>query len=161
MIAIALALGFFQTLIAVLLGSSGMPEVNQLSFLQIVLIVLILASITEEILCRGLIQSYLSPLNAIKVKWLMFEFDVPTIIGALFFGAMHITVLISGAGLMTSVIVIIFAFLLGLLAGYNRAQAQSLVPAIVLHATANIGGVIGGILVTMVMMFVTGKPPSL
>jgi membrane protease YdiL (CAAX protease family) len=161
MIVIALALGVFQTLTAVLLGSSGMPEVNQLSFLQIVLIVLILASVTEEILCRGLIQSYLSPLNAIKVKWLMFEFDFPTIIGALFFSAMHITVLISGADLMTSVIVIIFAFLLGLLAGYNRAQSQSLVPAIVLHATANIGGVIGGILVTMVMVLVTGKPPSL
>ena len=161
MIVIALALGVFQTLIAVLLGSSGMPEVNQLNFLQIVLIVLILASVTEEILCRGLIQSYLSPLNAIKVKWLMFEFDFPTIIGALFFGAMHITVLISGADLMTSVIVIIFAFLLGLLAGYNRAQSQSLVPAIVLHATANIGGVIGGILVTMVMVLVTGKPLSL
>jgi membrane protease YdiL (CAAX protease family) len=161
MIVIALALGVGQTLIAVLLGSRGMSGLNKLSFVQILLIVLILASVTEEMLCRGLIQSYLAPLNAIKVKLLMVEFDVPTVIGALFFGAMHIIVLISGTDLMTSVIVIIFAFLLGLLAGYNRAQSQSLVPAIVLHATANIGGVIGGILVTMMKVLVTGKPPIL
>jgi membrane protease YdiL (CAAX protease family) len=92
---------------------------------------------------------------------LVFEFNVPTLISALFFSAMHIIVILSGADPMTVVIVMIYAFLLGLLAGYNRAQSQSLVPAIVLHASANIGGVIGGILVAIVMALVTGKPPSL
>jgi membrane protease YdiL (CAAX protease family) len=69
MIVIALALGVFQTLTAVLLGSSGMPEVNQLSFLQIVLIVLILASVTEEILCRVRIPVKSSTESGHAVQW--------------------------------------------------------------------------------------------
>jgi membrane protease YdiL (CAAX protease family) len=70
MILIALVLGALLTLTGVLSGSSGMPESKQFSFPQIVLIVWLLARVAEEILTRGLIQGYLSPLNEIKVKLL-------------------------------------------------------------------------------------------
>jgi len=161
MIIIALALGAISTMTVVLSGSSGMPSIKNLTFPQIVLIVWLLASVAEEILTRGLIQSYLSTLSDIKVTWLFITFDIPTIISALFFSAMHIIVLFSGADISTVAIVMIYTFLVGLLAGYNRAQSQSLVPAIVLHASANIGGVVGGILITILTVLITGNPPSM
>jgi membrane protease YdiL (CAAX protease family) len=158
---IALALGASGTCIILLSGASGMPMMEQLSFPQVILFVWLLASIAEEVLTRGVIQSYLSPLNEAEVKLLMLKVNIPTLISALFFSAMHITVITSGADIPTTIIVVVYAFFLGLLAGHIRAQSQSLVPAIAVHILFNIGGVVGGILFTILTTFITGKPSYL
>lgn len=46
------------------------------------------------------------------------------------------------------------------LAGHLRAKTGSLIPAIVVHMLANIGGMIGGIIFTLINFTITGKLPT-
>ena len=156
----AMGMGAIATLAISLSGGSGNPVVKQLSFPQIVLFIWVFSSIIEEILTRGFIQGHLSPLNEMSVGMLLFRVSVPTLAGALFFGAMHFALLLSGADILTTVIIVIFTFSLGLLAGHQRAKSGSLIPAIILHALANIGGILGGIVFVLITIVVTGKLPE-
>lgn len=45
-----------------------------------------------------------------------------------------------GAGGYQVLITVFFAFVLGLVAGYQRERTGSLVPAIMVHMFANVGG---------------------
>jgi len=157
----AIGMGAVATLAISLSGSSGSPIVKQLSFPQIVLFIWVFSSIIEEILTRGFIQGHLSPLNEVSVRVLLFRVSLPTLIGALFFGAMHIVLLLSGADILTTVIVVVFTFSLGLLAGHQRDKSGSLIPAIILHALANMGAVVGGIVFVLITIVTTGKLPEL
>ena len=125
------------------------------------LFIWVFSSIIEEILTRGFIQGHLSPLNEVSVRVLLFRVSLPTLIGALFFGAMHIVLLLSGADILTTVIVVVFTFSLGLLAGHQRDKSGSLIPAIILHALANMGAVVGGIVFVLITIVTTGKLPEL
>jgi membrane protease YdiL (CAAX protease family) len=78
----------------------------------------------------------------------------------LFFGAMHLVLLLAGADIQTTAIIVIFTFSLGLLAGHQRAKSGSLIPAIVLHALANVGGILGGIVYVLITIVTTGKLPE-
>jgi membrane protease YdiL (CAAX protease family) len=157
----AVGMGAVATLAISLSGSSGSPIVKQLSFPQIVLFVWVFSSIIEEILTRGFIQGHLSPLNELSARVLLFRVSVPTLIGALFFGAMHMVVLFGGADIRTTVIIVIFTFSLGLLCGHQRDKSGSLIPAIMLHALANMGAVVGGIVFVLITIVTTGKLPEL
>ena len=156
----AVGMGATATLAVSLSGGSGNPVVKQLSLPQIVLFVWVFSSIIEEILTRGFIQGHLSPLNEVSVGMLVFRVSVPTLAGALFFGAMHFVLLLSGADIPTTVIIVIFTFSLGLLAGHQRAKSGSLLPAIILHALANMGGILGGIVFVLIAIVTTGKLPE-
>jgi membrane protease YdiL (CAAX protease family) len=157
----AMGMGAIATLAVSLSGGSGNPVVKQLSFPQIVLFVWVFSSIIEEILTRGFIQGHLSPLNEVGVGMLVFRVSVPTLAGALFFAAMHLVLLLSGADIPTTVIIVIFTFSLGLLAGHQRAKSGSLIPAIILHALANVGGMLGGIVFVLIAIVTTGRLPEL
>jgi membrane protease YdiL (CAAX protease family) len=151
LIAIALALGVLNSLTGVLLGGGGVSLVQDLSFGQIALLVWLFASVAEEILTRGLIQGYLAPLSQDYLKLGRFRLNVPTLVGALFFGAMHLALLTTGTDVRSTLVVVVYAFFLGLLAGHSRAQAGSLIPAVVVHILGNVGGVLGEMLGAMTM----------
>jgi membrane protease YdiL (CAAX protease family) len=157
----AMGMGAVATLAVSLLGGDGNPVVKQLSFPQVVLFIWVFSSIIEEIFTRGFIQGHLSPLDQIVVRVLLFRVSLPTLIGALFFGAMHSVLLLSGADMLTTAIIVIFTFSLGLLAGHQREKSGSLIPAIMLHALANMGAVLGGILFVLITVMTTGKLPQL
>jgi membrane protease YdiL (CAAX protease family) len=116
------------------------------SFLETVLYVWILASISEEILTRGLIQGVLSPLKTYGFKIFKRFVSVPVVIGALFFSAMHIMLLTTGMNVYMVFAVVITCFILGLLAGYYREKTGSLIPAIIVHMVFNMSGVLLGLL---------------
>ena len=155
----AMGMGALATLAISLSGGGGNPIVKQLSLPQVVLFIWLFSSVIEEILTRGFIQGHLSPLNGARLPVL--QISVPTLIGALFFGAMHIALLFSGADVPTTVIIVIFTFSLGLLAGHQRDKSQSLVPAVLLHMLANVGGLLGGIVFVLLTVLVTGSLPAL
>jgi membrane protease YdiL (CAAX protease family) len=157
----AMGMGALATLAISLSGGNGHPIVKQLSFPQVVLIIWVFSSIIEEIFTRGFIQGHLSPLNEVNARLLLFRVSLPTFIGALFFGAMHLSLLFSGADLLTTVFIVLFTFSLGLLAGHQRDKTGSLIPAIMLHALANMGAVLGGIVFVLITIVTTGKLPEL
>lgn len=139
-IIIGLALGFVSTLLTNVLPSKGMTFVEDFSFLQTVILIWIYASVTEEILTRGLVQSYLSPLATNGFSVLGIFISLPVLLSALFFGFMHLPLLTLGIDISTVAIVVVFAFLVGIAAGYFREETDSLIPAILVHMFANIGG---------------------
>jgi membrane protease YdiL (CAAX protease family) len=109
-----------------------------LSHLQDIIFVWIYASIAEEVFTRGLLQSYLSPLARYGINLSKkLRLSLPVLFSGLFFGMMHI-VAIDKMGPP----VIIFTSVLGIIAGYYREKTESLIPAIIIHALFNIGGML-------------------
>ena len=51
-----------------------------------------------------------------------------------------------GADVGGVLIAVLFAFVLGIVAGYYRQKTESLIPAILVHMLANVGGSLAGFL---------------
>ena len=108
--------------------------------LQLVLFVWFYASICEEVLTRGLLQSLLAgpgPGQGVRPR-----FSMPVLVSGLFFGTMHL-VLIESMG-PSAAVPIVLATLLGFLAARYRETTGSLIPAIIVHALFNVGGMLPG-----------------
>jgi membrane protease YdiL (CAAX protease family) len=157
----AMAAGGIATAATLIVGAKGNPIVKQLTLPQIILFVWIFSSTIEEIFTRGFLQGHLAPAGAGSVRLLFFRIETRAFISAVFFALMHLSLLISGADLKTVIIVLLFTFSVGLLAGHQRAKTGSLIPAIAVHMLANIGGVVGGIIYMIVMVTSGGKPPGM
>jgi len=105
--------------------------------IQTIVFIWVYASICEETLVRGLLQTLLSrsaKAGAAASRWL----NMPVVVSGLFFGAMHL-VLIKQMGLM-AIPVILLATCLGFVVAHYREKTGSLLPAIIIHALFNIGG---------------------
>jgi len=108
--------------------------------LQLVIFVWIYASVCEEVLTRGLLQTLISSDGGAKA--VAARFSMPVVVSGLFFGAMHL-VLIDSMG-PAAVVPIALATLLGFLAARYREVTGSLIPAIIVHALFNVGGMLPG-----------------
>lgn len=115
--------------------------------LQLVLFVWIYASVCEEVLTRGLLQTLIS--NGVGRPSAAARFSIPVVVSAVFFGAMHV-VLIGRMG-PAAAVPIVLATLLGFLAARYREATGSLIPAILVHALFNVGGMLPGWVVRWVM----------
>jgi membrane protease YdiL (CAAX protease family) len=113
-----------------------MSDFNPLAFL---LVIVLLSSVSEEVLCRGYLQAELER---------TLSGAAPILISGLFFGAMHLT-LAQTVALPTFLVTLVFVTLLGLLAAMARARTKGLLAPIVVHMLGNVGGMIGGIAVTI------------
>jgi membrane protease YdiL (CAAX protease family) len=106
---------------------------------QLVVFVWIYASVAEEILTRGLLQTLLegdARIGAAVTRRL----SMPVVVSGLFFGAMHV-VLFKSMG-PAAVPVILVAVFLGVVAARYRERTGSLLPAVIVHALFNIGGML-------------------
>jgi membrane protease YdiL (CAAX protease family) len=65
---------------------------------------------------------------------------MPVLVSGLFFGSMHI-VLVKSMGL-AAIPIIVLAVFLGLVAARYRERMGSLLPAIIVHALFNVGGML-------------------
>ena len=124
----------------VLPPSTGHPALAGASFLKIVITVWILASICEEVLHRGLIQSFLEPLRGYGTAVFGIRLSLPVIVAAVLFGAVHLMLLTTGADGYLVGGIVGCATVLGLVAGYYREKTGSLVPAILVHMVFNAYG---------------------
>ena len=137
--------------------AGGLSPLKGLSFVQIVLLVWVLASVTEEILVRGYVQSYLEPLTDRGFSVFHLRISLPVIVSAIFFAAMHIILLATGTSFLVTYIVVVFAFFLGLVAAYQRERTGSILPAIAAHVSFNVGGVVGGAIYVILQIAMFGK----
>jgi membrane protease YdiL (CAAX protease family) len=110
------------------------------SFFQIVVGVWIIASTCEEVVTRGLVQTFLDPLRNVGLNLGRARISLPILMGALLFSAMHVPLLIMGIDTVLGVQILISTFLLGLIAGFYREVTGSLLPAILAHILANVFG---------------------
>ena len=143
-IVISLFFGALSAATGFLLNVTDSEVMNSFSFPELVIIVWILASFSEEVLHRGLIQSYLSPLKERGLFIRNHFLSLPVIVGAMLFGLMHLGILSIGADIKYVFIIVLFAILLGLIAGYQREKTGSLLPAYIVHACFNIGNYLFG-----------------
>lgn len=120
-------------------GGQHTSALGELTKAQIIVFVWVYASISEELLTRGLLQTLLSSSHSVEPPARR-RLSLPVIVSALFFGAMHI-VLVGSMG-PRAVPVIVLAVCLGLVAGRYREHTGSLIPAIVVHGLFNIGGML-------------------
>jgi membrane protease YdiL (CAAX protease family) len=117
-------------------GTGGPIELTKL---QCVVFVWVYASISEELLTRGLLQTLLSG-NSRGAAPAPRRLSMPVLVSGLFFGSMHIG-LVKSMG-PAAVPVILLAVFLGLIAARYRERTGSLLPAIIVHALFNIGGML-------------------
>jgi membrane protease YdiL (CAAX protease family) len=146
---LSLGIGIVGTLIQSRLPMNVPGFIENFSFIQVVIFIWIYASICEEILTRGLIQGYLAPLNKYGFTVFKLSISVPVLISALFFASMHIMLLTTGMGSAAVFNIILFAFILGIIAGYYREKTGSLIPAIIVHMFFNVGGTCADLLIKL------------
>ncbi|MBL8216760.1 MAG: CPBP family intramembrane metalloprotease [Bryobacterales bacterium] len=152
---LALLLGVVATNASILTGNLGMAKiVGQMSLPSVIFWVWIVSSTSEEIFCRGWFQAHLekhapSPIDPAGVL-------LPS---AVLFGAMHLTLLLAGAGVGTTLLIVAFATVLGYITALVRGRSGSLYPAIAVHVAFNVGGVIGGALYVILYRLTTGQLP--
>ncbi|MBZ5500171.1 MAG: CPBP family intramembrane metalloprotease [Acidobacteriia bacterium] len=120
-------------------GGQGTGGPIKLTKPQMVVFIWVCASIGEETLTRGLLQTLLSR-NARVGAEAHRRLSMPVLVSGLFFGSMHI-VLVKLMG-PAAVPVILLAVFLGLVAARYRERTRSLLPAIIVHALFNIGGML-------------------
>jgi membrane protease YdiL (CAAX protease family) len=109
-------------------------------FLETVIGVLVIASLCEEILARGLVMGILAPLADRGLGGGRLRLSLPVIVAALYFAAMHVPLLVMGIDTWMGIQILVSTFLLGLIAGYFRERSASLLPAYVAHMLANVFG---------------------
>jgi membrane protease YdiL (CAAX protease family) len=131
--AVLSVLGF----VATRMGAPAKPGLG-FSPLQSIVFVWIYASTAEEIFTRGLLQSYLSPLMGYGINLSKkLRLSLPVLFSGLYFGLMHVVAMHK-----MGPPVIVLTALLGLVAGYHREKTGSLIPAIIIHALFNVGGML-------------------
>lgn len=144
-IIVGLIAGFIITSTTLYLPINPPPGTEDFSFIQVVILIWIFASIAEEVLSRGLVQSYLSPLGVFGFSIFGFRVSLPVLFAALFFGAMHLPLLMTGLDSFSVFSIVISAFIMGIIAGYYREKTGSIIPAIIIHMLFNITGTIIGL----------------
>ena len=138
--------------------AKGMTFIQQQAFWQIIVGVWIVSSISEEILVRGLAQSWMTGGGGLRLGRVRLSTAVLT--SGLLFGSMHLMILRAGVDAWTVCIVVAFTTSLGLVAAHYREKSGSLLLPIVIHAAGNVGGMVGGVITAILTMILTGSPPN-
>lgn len=150
-----LALGSVATLGMRLSGTAGLGRLLQgYSFLQLVAVIWILSSVSEEVLLRGWFQA--ATLGGDQARVSM-EQLLPS---AVLFGTLHVGLLFVGVDALTVALLLPPLLALGLLTAWLRARTGSLYPAIAAHVAFNVGGVLGGMVYVILYRATTGQMPS-
>ncbi len=147
-VAPALIIGALLATTQHLLPSSSVAVVADYSFIETVAFIWVYASVAEELLTRGLIQGFLSPLTDYGFSIFRIRISLPVVVSALFFGLMHLALLTTGMAVMPVLATVVCAGIVGFIAGYQRELTGSMIPAILVHAFANVGGTLMEMLIS-------------
>jgi len=96
------------------------------------------------VVVRGFIQGSLSFWQSRGISIRSVRLSLPVIISALFFGLSHLALLTMGTDVRFVILVVAFAMVVGFLTAYYREKTGSLIPAILIHIVANMGGTAAG-----------------
>jgi membrane protease YdiL (CAAX protease family) len=137
---LAVSVGIIVALFRLFLAGGWGGSAEDSFSIQIIIGIWIYASIAEEVLTRGLIQGHLKPLAGKGLTVSDARISVPVLIGALFFGLMHIAMVTLGVDIVSVAATVVSAFIVGIIAGYYCEKTESLAPAILVHMLLNVTG---------------------
>jgi len=142
---------FSMSIITKILGGQveQHPAFIKMPPLQIFIFVFIYASIAEELLFRGFLMNFLKPLIIKGIVVLKRSISVPVIISAIAFGLGHLILITTGVGGFFLLKIVIFATILGLIAGYYQDKYDNNLFAIIVHMAGNFMGVIVALLMNI------------
>lgn len=127
----------------------GHPLLLEMSPLQVFIFVFIYASIAEELLFRGFLMNIMSPLKEMGITLFKRKISLPVIVSAVLFGLAHLILIVSGAELFFLIRVVLFATILGLLAGYYQEKYTNNAYAIIVHMSANSLAVLASVVMNL------------
>ena len=127
----------------------GHKLLQSMTPLQVFLFVFILASIAEELLFRGFLQNSLAGLKDIKVNLLLIKVSLPVLISAITFGLAHLILISTGANYMFIIRIVLFTFVLGLIAGFYQEKYDNFSYAVIVHMSGNLFGLIVAIVMSL------------
>ena len=122
------------------------PAIEDMTAVQYLVFIIILAPIAEEHLFRGFLQNYLKSLIDKGFNLYCWRITFPVLVGAIAFSLAHLILLASGVSGLFMTRVLVFTFVLGLIAGYYQEKYDNIAYAILVHAAGNILGLISIIL---------------
>lgn len=122
------------------------PAIEDMTAVQYLVFIIILAPIAEEHLFRGFLQNYLKPLSDKSFNLFRLRITFPVLVSAIAFSLAHLILLASGVSGLFMTRVLVFTFVLGLIAGYYQEKHDNIAYAILVHAAGNILGLISIIL---------------
>jgi len=109
---------------------------------------LLLASISEELLFRGFLQNMLDPLKSYGLKIMNLKLSLPVILSGILFGLIHFGIMSTGVSFNFALTIVLPAVIVGILAGFFQEKYNNFSLAIIVHITANITGFISSIITT-------------
>ena len=133
--------------IIILRGNEGHPAIDSMSNMQIFFIIVLLASLSEELLFRGFLQNMLEPIKSLGIRILKIKLSLPVIISGILFGLMHFGIMSMGASFDFAIQIVIAAMIMGMIAGYYQEKYNNFSYAIIVHVTSNFVGFILSIIV--------------
>jgi membrane protease YdiL (CAAX protease family) len=141
----ALSIGFVAGIVLSVFARLSNVEVTfmgQPPLLYIILLSWIETPIQEEVIFRGLFQSYLAMHIKSSITIWKWKATTPALIGAIAFSLVHLTLLTVESTLGGVLLIILGAFVLGIIAGHLRAETSSLISPIIVHAIFNLIGTV-------------------
>ncbi len=124
-------------------SGNGHTGIAGFSPLQFFFFVFLYASICEEFLFRGFTQNFFEPLKSIGFRFSKNIFvSMPVLLSGVLFGLAHLILLTSNTSGPMIFRIVIFATTLGFVAGYFQEKHKSILPAIIIHMTGNLPGLI-------------------
>jgi membrane protease YdiL (CAAX protease family) len=145
--------------VAMLLLEARHPVVAQMGLLQIVVVIWLLSSFSEEVYVRGLVQSWVA--NREDATGINAFFDPSIVSSAFLFAAMHAPLMWSPAGVKGGLAIVLAVLGVGWACAVLRARSRSLLPAIVCHVVSNVAGLPGGILGVILYRLIHGRLPAI
>lgn len=149
---LGLLLGSIATIGIIVTGANGNPNLKGFGIREKILLLWFLASISEEIFVRGLLQGYLTPLISTKISIGKRDISYPVLFSAIFFGMIHLPLIFFGADLITVSIIFLMTLSLGFFAASLREKYGSVLPSIGIHVTTNIGGTMVGPIIYAILV---------
>lgn len=146
---IAIILGAIATLCMQVFDFPRVKLLAQLSPIEMIIAVWGFSTVCEEIFCRGLVQNLvMDQRTCYSIAGIIIS--KPVLIGAAVFGLMHSTIYFSGGSGYTAITIMLFTFFLGLVCGKLKEE-NGLRSAIFGHLAFNIGGLITGIIIKLIL----------
>jgi membrane protease YdiL (CAAX protease family) len=128
--------------VIMLRGDERQPVVDSMSNMQIFFIIVLLASLSEELLFRGFLQNMLDPIKSLGIRVFKIKLSLPVIIGGILFGLMHFGMMSMGASFDFVIQVVITATIMGMIAGYYQEKYNNFSYPIIVHVTSNLTGLL-------------------
>ena len=117
------------------------PLASQMSFLQVVLVIWLLSSLSEEVYVRGLVQSWVADRD--DACGISSAFEPSIVSSAFLFASMHGSLMWSPIGVKGGLTIVLSTLGVGWACAVLRASSKSLMPAIACHVVANVAAVPG------------------